>query len=291
MSDWPVGLSTGCFYRKSLFECLEPIRHSGFSLIEVCSFPAHLDYHDQDAVRRASGLLNDLGMEAYSFHAPFAESIDITSPDNGVRRHAVDEILRAAEAAALLQVGHFVIHPGPEHSDPPAGEERFRRLEHAAASLNEIAGRCHDLGMSCVLENKLPHLMFGDTRDILWILGAMRTIHAGTCLDTGHAWLAGDLYHVMHKLSGHLRMVHASDNSGNTDDHLPPGEGRIDWSKFLGGLSEVGFRGSIILELAGHNDTDIDSILAGARRGRSLLRSISRGLAVTAPPTVRMPRQ
>jgi pyruvate dehydrogenase E1 component len=42
--------------------------------------------------------LNDLGMEAYSFHAPFAEAIDITSPDDAIRRRAIGEILRAAEA-------------------------------------------------------------------------------------------------------------------------------------------------------------------------------------------------
>ena len=53
MSDWPVGLSTGCFYRTSILECLEPIRNSGFGLIEICSFPAHLDYHNLDAVHAA----------------------------------------------------------------------------------------------------------------------------------------------------------------------------------------------------------------------------------------------
>lgn len=37
MSDWAVGLSTGCFYQKSIFEVLETIRNGGFSLIEICS--------------------------------------------------------------------------------------------------------------------------------------------------------------------------------------------------------------------------------------------------------------
>src|SRR5678815_4145866 len=100
MSDWPVGLSTGCFYQKSIFDCLEPILTGGFSLIEVCSSPAHLDYHDLTGVRRAAERLEALGIGAYSFHAPFAEHIDITSLDTSQRDASVREVITAAEAAA-----------------------------------------------------------------------------------------------------------------------------------------------------------------------------------------------
>ena len=40
MSDWAMGLSTGCFWQTSIFECLEDIRNSGFSRIEICSSPS-----------------------------------------------------------------------------------------------------------------------------------------------------------------------------------------------------------------------------------------------------------
>ena len=284
MSDWPVGLSTGCFYRESIFDCLDLIRNSGFSMIEICSFPAHLDYHDLDAARRAALRMEELGMEPYSFHAPFADHIDITALDPDKRNVALQEILRAAEVAAILQVRYFVIHPGPEHSLHPPCLERFQRMENAASTLNRVAQRCRELGSGCVLENKLPHLLFGSTSDILWILGAMNTVYIGTCLDTGHAYLSGDLYHVMHKLSGHLQLVHANNNSGNYDDHKPPGDGNIDWNKLLTELSQIEFHGGIILELSGDKEPEI--VLAEARRARRYLRDISRRLALSSPPTV-----
>jgi len=284
MSDWAVGLSTGCFYQQSIFDCLEPLCHGGFSLIEVCSFPAHLDYHDQDAVRRAAKRIEELGMEAYSFHAPFADHLDITALNADQRNEAATEILRAAEAAAMLQVRYFVIHPGPEHSHQPPCEERVQRMHNAAVALSRIARRCHELGIGFVLENKLPHLLFGSTSDILWIMGAMDTVEIGACLDTGHAHLSGDLYSVMHKLSGHLQMIHANDNSGKFDDHWPPGDGQIDWLRLLEELSETGFHGAFILELAGNRA--IDAILADARRARRYLREISRRLSLSSPPTV-----
>ncbi len=270
MSDWPVGLSTGCFYQKSIFDCLETILASGFSLIEVCSSPAHLDYHDIEAVRRVSERLEAFGIGAYSFHAPFADRIDISALDSAHRAASVREVLAAGDAAAVLGSRHFVIHPGPEHQPHPAGDDRQHRLENVARSLDEIARHCQHLGMTCVLENKLPHLLFGNTADMLWILGAMTVTDVGVCLDTGHAQLGRELDTATHKLSRHLRMIHASDNRGHHDDHLPPGEGTIDWPRILGLLRTSGFRGSIMMEIAGHGEPA--QILDRARRARQFLR-------------------
>jgi sugar phosphate isomerase/epimerase len=270
MSDWPVGLSTGCFYQKSIFDCLEPILTGGFSLVEICSSPAHLDYHDFASIRRVAARLASLGIGAYSFHAPFADHIDITALDRDQRVASVREVITAAEAAALLGCRNLVVHPGPEHSQIPAGNERQKRLENVAHSLSEIAAHCQRLGMICVLENKLPHLLFGNTADMLWILGAMTVTEVGVCLDTGHAHLAGEIDTAIHKLSRHLRMVHASDNDGHGDDHFPPGRGVIEWPRILSLLRDNGFHGTIMMEIASRGEPA--QILEAARQARQLLR-------------------
>jgi sugar phosphate isomerase/epimerase len=281
MVTWPIGLSTGCFYQQSIFDCLERIRESGFSMIEVCFSPTHLDYHDSVAVQKAARQIQLLGMEAYSFHAPFADGLDISSPNMPDRQRALDEILRAAEAAALLGVHYFVIHPGPETTFSPPREERLERMENAVVALNRIAERCHTLGIECVLENKLPHLLFGHTSDILWILDALDSTEVGVCLDTGHAALSGDLASLLHKLSGHLKMIHAHDNQGHRDDHLPPGDGHIDWEMVLRMLDTARFHGAIMLEMAGHSDPVVT--MTNARRGRAFLRQACRRIALHSP--------
>ena len=48
--------------------------------------------------------------------------------------------------------------------------------------------------------------------------------------------------------------IQASDNRGVTDDHLPPGEGVIDWSVVLAMLERVEYRGVFMLEVAGNGD-------------------------------------
>lgn len=275
MSDWAVGLSTGCFWQTSIFECLEDIRNAGFDRIEICTARAHLDYHDLDQVRRAAQRIDELGMESYSFHAPFAEGIDITSPDPGIRDAAYRELIQAAEAAAILKVRHFVIHPGPEKSALPEAERLFR-MENAVAILNRASAHCRQLGVGLVLENMLPHLFAGKIRDLLWILGALNTTKAGICLDTGHAHLGEGLATVAHKLSGHLWMIHASDNRGQFDDHLPPGDGNIDWARLVAHLNAVRFSGTFIMEIASGGDKR--AVLEGARRGRKHLRDLSHRL-------------
>jgi sugar phosphate isomerase/epimerase len=279
MSDWPVGLSTGCFYQTSIFDCLEAVRNSGFGLIEVCSFPAHLDYHDLEAVRAAQHRIDELDLEPYSLHAPFADDIDITSLDEGHRRHARDELIRAADAAGQLGVRYLVIHPGPEKGGFPE-HERFHRMENAAGVLTDVSRACRERDLALVLENMLPHLFSGRVRDLLWILGALETTDVGICLDTGHAHLSGDLRTVAHKLSGHLWMMHATDNHGQRDDHLPPGDGKIDWQRLLSQMARIGFSGAIILEVAGQDDHQ--AVLDGARRARRHLREISRRLELSA---------
>src|ERR1700740_3567920 len=96
LSDWPIGLSTGSFFQRPIEETLPLIREGGFNLLEICSFPAHLNYHDRAAVSRAAQMMDDLGFEPYSFHAPFADNIDISSPEIAVRRRACEEIFQAA---------------------------------------------------------------------------------------------------------------------------------------------------------------------------------------------------
>jgi sugar phosphate isomerase/epimerase len=158
-------------------------------------------------------------------------------------------------------------------------------MTNAAAILEEVCGYCERLGIRILLENMLPHLVFGNVPDMLWIMGAIVSLNVGTCLDTGHALLSGNIGHVIYKLSGHLKLIHASDNRGSFDDHLPPGQGSIDWGQLLLAVSQSQFRGGIIMELAGNKDESFEEMMHKARQGRVYLRNIARRLAMSSPVT------
>ena len=276
--EWPVALSTGCFYRRPILDILHAVKAAGFRQIEVCSFPAHLDYHDPSAVDRAALRLRELEIDPVSFHAPFADRIDITALDPAVREAAVIEVLVACEAAARLGCSQVVLHPGPERDGRPPEAEFLQHMHFAAESLNRVAARCCQLGVGLLLENMLAHLLFGHVRDMMYLLGEIKTCQVGTCLDTGHAHLARELDIVIQKLSGHLKMVHVNDNNGHRDDHLPPGEGGIDWTWFLRELRRADFHGVLVLELHGSEQEPIETILARATRARDFLETIAQSI-------------
>jgi len=280
MTPWTIGLSTGCFYRRRFLDVIDEIHDGGFDTIEVCSFPMHLDYHDRAAVAAAGNRLRATSMRAASFHAPFADRIDITALDADARAAAVRELVEASEAAALMGAETLVLHPGPEREGRPPEAEFLQRMRHAADSLNQVADRCCELGVNLVLENMLPHLLFGHINDMLYLLGSIHTCAVGTCLDTGHAYLARELGTVIHKLSGHLHMVHVNDNCGDRDDHLPPGEGHIDWARVLNDLHTHQFKGTLILELSSRPDESVPAMLERARHARDYLLGLMRAMDV-----------
>jgi len=71
-----------------------------------------------------------------------------------------------------------------------------------------------------------------------------------------------------------LAQVHAHDNAGEFDDHLPLGEGVIDWSSLIGVLAGAGWDGVFMLELVECDDAprrlaeslSLVAKYAGARR-------------------------
>jgi sugar phosphate isomerase/epimerase len=117
----------------------------------------------------------------------------------------------------------------------------------------------------------LPHLLFGHVNDMLYLLGSIRDCKVGTCLDTGHAYLSRELGMVANKLSGHLHLIHVNDNRGERDDHLPPGEGHIDWPWFIGELKRWNFKGTLILELSSRENESVTGMLARARHAKDFL--------------------
>lgn len=279
MLEWSIGLSTGCCWNTSIFECLADIRAHDFELIEICSHPDHLDYHDALLVRRAATTLRSLGLKAHSFHAPYSNLIDTTSLELSARLASTQELTKAIEAAATLEAEYFVIHPGPEKTGF-LEHERIPRLRNAVDVLNQLIERCRELGLEMVLENMLPHLFTGRAENLTWMFNAFADPDIGFCLDTGHAHLARSLPQIVQCYASRLQLVHASDNHGSWDEHLAPGEGNIDWAAILDQLLNARFAGALIVEVG--NLGTWESTLKRACYGRDHLRNLARTLQVPA---------
>jgi sugar phosphate isomerase/epimerase len=141
----------------------------------------------------------------------------------------------------------------------PGGEdvrwvwERELRLALSVEGLTRVSEVCRRRGLTLVLETPLPHLLGGALDDFQWILDRIPD-DTGVCLDTSHTSLGGTLVEFVDRFAARLAHVQASDNHGTSDDHLPPGDGVIDWKRVVAALERAEYRGVLMLEVSGDGD-------------------------------------
>lgn len=96
---------------------------------------------------------------------------------------------------------------------------------------------------------------FADPAKMLGELEAMPTQNKAFCVDSGHAHAAvgggypaiGDHIRVF---KDYIRVLHLHDNNGESDQHLLPGQGTINWKELFETLKEIGYDGYINYELS-----------------------------------------
>jgi len=166
----------------------------------------------------------------------------------------------------MLEGVRLSLHTGLGRCD----EDLFRKEVDMAAFLGADLLVTHEstLGLRSgdeSAENRCCRnvLEYARSRDVLVVLenGTFETLEGalalvedlGICLDIGHANIdARGVDQFLERFCRAIRHVHLSDNYGQTDDHLVPGDGYIsmeDWRSLFGTLRQVGYSGTFVLEL------------------------------------------
>jgi sugar phosphate isomerase/epimerase len=171
--------------------------------------------------------------------------LPIASAFEEVRRGAVVELRRCMEVFSMVGARIMNIHPDrytPMHDRPFFIK---RNLE----SLRELLDDSERLGVALMLEN-LP-TEFNTARQLSDLLDALPQL--GLHLDIGHANLKvpyNTTEEILAAYGDRLRHVHLHDNKGGDDDlHLPLGAGNVDLPRAMRALHEVGYDGTITLEV------------------------------------------
>ena len=167
---------------------------------------------------------------------------------------------RTFEVCRILGISHLVIHPivRDENGKDIESVEQFVALNaEAARPLLEQAERC---GVTILSEN----LFWGASihpSSFSALVDAVDSPYFGWCYDTGHAHAFGIKPDALIGLKHPPRSLHIQDNHGmgeirhGKDEHLIPGDGTLDWKRFLEVLHQIGYRGDLVLE-AHHQSLD-----------------------------------
>jgi sugar phosphate isomerase/epimerase len=281
------GLSTHVFHGERLTRRhLERIAARDFSLIEIFATRTHVDYHSAAAIAELRTWLDELGLTAWSMHAPICDSFtggrwgraySPATTDAARRQEALDETEAALTAARQLGCAVMVVHLGIPRGQPIGADDN-----HAGAmrrSLTVLAEASLATGVRLALE-VIPNDLA--TPDALadWLTGDLELGDAGACLDVGHAHLVGGAPEAAEVLSGHIITTHIHDNAGRSDDHLVPFEGTIDWPATAMALFKVGYAGPLVFELPDHGDAErtLDQAVGARGRLQAILEDLSQPL-------------
>lgn len=192
------------------------------------------------------------GMPCDSLHGLYGNDLDPSHPDESARRAAVDVFRAEGDLALELGGPLVVVHCAgivPEGASVSAREQslRWKQLRRSAEELADFGAR---RGVRYALENLPPyHFIGSDISALRAVLDDLDSPHVGLCFDVAHAHLAGDPSGAAAAANGRMIYVHLCDNHGQSDDHLLPFQGRIDWPGFARALRQSRYDGVLMLEV------------------------------------------
>nr|WP_304578734.1 sugar phosphate isomerase/epimerase family protein [uncultured Acetatifactor sp.] len=238
--------------------CIPILKKAGFEALDWSFFGMELGegIWCTDAWREHALRLKDTaaqcGIGFSQAHAPFPSSRGEEPYDREIRKR----ILRAMEAAALMEVRNIVVHPMQELE---YATNRDRLWEENLEFYRSLIPYCQEYGIRICAENMWqrdkkrgyivdsvcapPEEFCGllDELDSPWIVG---------CLDLGHCALVGREPQDVIRAMGakRLQALHVHDVNYVRDCHTMPFMEALDWEAITGALAEIGYEGDFTLE-------------------------------------------
>lgn len=186
----------------------------------------------------------------YSIHAPFMD-VNIASLQEQTRLNSIAQIKNSIDLANEINAEAVVVHPGVTSFLP---NKYFKKevYEFANESIKKIGDYAKDLGVMVTIEN-MPNFESMIYQNIVDLNQLLVENDMYMTLDIGHANHVG--YAPDEMIFDSIKHVHAHDNFGDDDSHLPLGEGSIDLKYIINTLESKNYDGIYILEV-----NDYDSI-------------------------------
>ncbi|WP_317441461.1 sugar phosphate isomerase/epimerase family protein [Streptomyces collinus] len=175
----------------------------------------------------------------------------LLDPDPEDRARRVDLLLRAVRVAADL--GAHAVHCFS--GIVPAGVAPDTAWQRLADSLTPVLEAASTAGVPLAVEPEPGHLLatLADFHHLRRLLGDPPAL--GLTLDLGHCQCLEPLppADCVRAAAPWLRHVQIEDMRRGVHDHLPFGEGEIDFPPVLAALAATGYRGLTVVELPRHS--------------------------------------
>jgi sugar phosphate isomerase/epimerase len=232
---------------KPLVEEIEELGHLGFDFVEISMDPPEAV---PEKVRKLRTEIAKLGQQyGMGMIAHMPTFVSIADLSRGIRRASVVETMAALETASTLRMEKVVLHPARVTGLGKLAQSKVR--QYGRSSLREILEKAETLNIPVCLENMFSQAgSFTTPREFKTIFREFPNL--SMTLDIGHAFLVGGLNNILEFIrifGNRIGHIHANDNFGKEDNHLPVGAGFIDFRQVLKELKSTGYDGTMTVEV------------------------------------------
>jgi sugar phosphate isomerase/epimerase len=228
-----LSISTAFNYDVAIDEQIPVIAAAGFSHVSLGAQEDHSGYLTASGRKRLKGLLQQHRLTIDTIHGP---RMDL--PDS------IDRLSAVASAAVELDVPVVVVHAGPFAFEAPELPDYLNAVLQTGKEVESIA---RNTGITFALENVLPGPATELVREALLSLDPK---YFGFCYDSSHDQIGGPKpFDLLADFSHRVCAVHLSDRIADYVDHVPPGEGVIQWEALAKALRASVFTGPLLFEV------------------------------------------
>ena len=235
-----ISISTTIFYTGAKENCsfekgLKMLRQAGYRQIEISR------KHDDIADKKS--IIDSLGVKVWSVHGTL--SGDSISLSEELRRKSVEKEFIRMDEAQVYAPCPYVVHYHNRHQNPEIAKA-FRK------SIEELHEKAIETNLNLAVETApykpKQYDRHPDSLEIADFVRSFNSPNLSVCIDLNHSNLNEDLVRVSANCAGLISNIHVSDNHGEWEDHLPPGEGIIDFPKVFKALVKDGYTGPCNIE-------------------------------------------
>ncbi len=251
--------SSFVYLNYPLQEAIRRLHAFGYQGIEVWGGRPHCYRHDlDDQLNEIRALLDRYEMTVPNLiPAQFRYPSILCSLNETVRLSSVQYIQDAIDSAQRLGSPCVSLCPGMTLFGESV-EEGWAQLRRSFIELLDYTDRTE---MILLIEpaHRFESTLILTIDDGLRMIEEINSERLGILLDTGHTNVNGeDLAEAVRCLEHVPFHIHIDDNYGDSDAHLVPGEGSIDFASFVQALGEIDYQGSVSAELGFQYTLDPD---------------------------------
>ncbi len=240
-----LGLINSAWAQTSM-PTAEGIRHTkeiGFDTIDISADPLDIDVKERKLIKR------ECEARGLPIVSVCCVALGIADFNPSVQRFHVDRCMEHLDFVYELDARNLLLVLGEytwqQEVIPPEVQ-----WQTAVAALRELGDQAEYLGIEIAIELEPFKLSLVNTLDkMVRFLDDVghRCVRAN--VDVSHLALAGNGPDELGALKGRTAHVHFSDCDGKVHGDLPPGKGVVDLQPYLGALRDVGFDGTVSIEL------------------------------------------